>query len=316
MTKQEIIIQAAEGQIGSPYVYGTWGKAKCSVSLRKRYASYRPSQKAITYKRCQQLRDGSKITTCDGCKYKGRLAFDCRGFTHWTLAQAGIQIEGQAVGSQWNTKSNWAERGDVDAMPDLIAAVFIRAKSGKWEHVGIHIGGGQIIHCSGEVKRDTVGGDRKWSHYAIPAGLYTAEEIEKAHKERGIFMRTLKKGAQGEDVRAMQEMLNNLGYYCGTADGIFGNKTSEAVKDFQEYNNLTIDGVAGPKTLEILAARSAQVDPDAELDEPDGPTQPELPEDDDRHDEPTAIVPLTYAAALNLRNLLQKALDELNKVLS
>ena len=44
--------------------------------------------------------------------------------------------------------------------------------------------------------------------------------------------------------------------------------------------------------------------------------KPELPEDDDRHDEPTAIVPLTYAAALNLRNLLQKAIDELNKVLS
>ncbi len=305
MTKQETIIRAAEGQIGSPYVYGTWGQP-CTVALRKRYAGYRPSQKAITYKRCQRLRPSKPVGTCDGCKYKGRLAFDCRGFLHWIMKLVGIIISGQSVGSQWNTKSNWDEQGDIDAMPDLIAAVFIRAKSGKWEHVGLHIGGGEIIHCSGEVKRDTVGGDRKWSHYAIPAGLYTAEEIEKAHKERGIFMRTLKKGAQGDDVRAMQEMLNNLGYYCGTADGIFGNKTCEAVKDFQEYNNLTIDGIAGPKTLEILAARSAQVDPDA----------PELPEDDDEHETPQTLVPLSYADAAALRSHLQSALDILNKALT
>lgn len=308
MTKQETIIQAAEGQIGSPYVYGTWGKAKCSVSLRKRYASYRPSQKAITYKRCQQLRDGSKITTCDGCKYQGRLAFDCRGFTHWALAQAGIQIEGQAVGSQWNTKSNWAEQGDIDAMPDLIAAVFIRAKSGKWEHVGIHIGGGQIIHCSGEVKRDAVGGDRKWSHYAIPAGLYTAEEIERAHKERGIFTRTLKKGTRGEDVRAMQEMLTKLGYDVGAkdgkADGIFGPKTEEAVKAFQAANGLPADGIATIQMLELLAARAA--DPDA----------PELPEDDDEHETPQTLVPMSYADAAALRSHLQSALDILNKALA
>ena len=319
--KCDEIIAAAESQIGSPYVYGTWG-ALCTTALRKRYAGYNPSQREITFKRCQRLRPSKPVDTCDGCKYQGRLAFDCRGFTHWTLAQAGIQIEGQAVGSQWNTKSNWAERGDIDAMPDLIAAVFIRAKSGKWEHVGIHIGGGQIIHCSGEVKRDTVGGDRKWSHYAIPAGLYTAEEIEKAHKERGIFMRTLKKGAQGDDVRAMQEMLNQLSYSCGTADGIFGAKTEAAVKSFQTANGLTADGIAGPQTLELLAARAAADAYDVDPDDPEAilppsvPLQPELPEDDDEHETPQTLVPLSYADAAALRSHLQSALDILNKALT
>ena len=307
MTKQDEIIHSSTSEIGSPYVYGTWGQP-CTVALRKRYAGYRPSQKAITYKRCQRLRPSKPVNTCDGCKYKGRLAFDCRGFLHWIMKLAGIIISGQSVGSQWNTKSNWAEQGDIDAMPDLIAAVFIRAKSGKWEHVGIHIGGGQIIHCSGEVKRDTIGGDRKWSHYAIPAGLYTAEEIEKAHKERGIFTRTLKKGSRGEDVRAMQEMLTKLGYDVGAkdgkADGIFGPKTEEAVKAFQAANGLPADGIATIQTLELLAARAA--DPDA----------PELPEDDDEHETPQTLVPLSYADAAALRSHLQSALDILNKALT
>jgi peptidoglycan hydrolase-like protein with peptidoglycan-binding domain len=36
-------------------------------------------------------------------------------------------------------------------------------------------------------------------------------------------------------------------------DGIFGQMTSEAVKQFQKQNDLTIDGIAGPATLAALA---------------------------------------------------------------
>ena len=247
--KTDDIIQAAESQIGSPYVYGTWGKAVCSVSLRKRYANYRPSQKAITYARCQQLRDKKPKSSCDGCKYKGKLAFDCRGFVNWVFGQVGITIEGQAVGSQWNSKTNWAEKGDIAAMPDLICAVFIKSGS-TWEHVGNHLGGGRIIHCSGEVKEDHVGGDRNWTHYAIPNGLYSAEEIAAAH--HGGFMRILKKGMRGEDVRELQNMLNAVGCDCGKADGIFGEKTQSAVEWFQAKNQLTIDGIVGLATWNAL----------------------------------------------------------------
>ena len=62
---------------------------------------------------------------------------------------------------------------------------------------------------------------------------------------------------KGEDVRTMQVYLNALGYNCGTADGIFGNKTVEAVKAFQSAEGLTVDGIAGTQTLETLAARAA-----------------------------------------------------------
>jgi peptidoglycan hydrolase-like protein with peptidoglycan-binding domain len=61
-------------------------------------------------------------------------------------------------------------------------------------------------------------------------------------------------------------MLNSIGYDCGTADGIFGNKTVNAVKALQTAEGLTVDGIAGQKTLETLAARAAVPD------EPDEPT--------------------------------------------
>ena len=55
----------------------------------------------------------------------------------------------------------------------------------------------------------------------------------------------------------------------GTADGIFGNKTVEAVKAFQSAEGLTVDGIAGQQTLDILAARMAGHDEPEEQKEPE-----------------------------------------------
>ena len=38
-------------------------------------------------------------------------------------------------------------------------------------------------------------------------------------------MQTGKKGSKGEAVALLQLMLNEKGYACGSADGIFGTKT-------------------------------------------------------------------------------------------
>ena len=69
---------------------------------------------------------------------------------------------------------------------------------------------------------------------------------------------TLYNGCSGEEVRAMQQELIDLGYLEGTADGRFGDKTEEAVRAFQRKNGLTPDGLAGTKTRSALeSARSA-----------------------------------------------------------
>ena len=62
----------------------------------------------------------------------------------------------------------------------------------------------------------------------------------------------LKVGSRGEEVKKLQEILNELGFDCGKADGIFGPKTQNAVKQFQKENGLAVDGIVGPRTQNKL----------------------------------------------------------------
>ena len=61
----------------------------------------------------------------------------------------------------------------------------------------------------------------------------------------------LKKGDNSEIVKAMQIKLNEFGYNL-TTDGIFGQLTENALKDFQSKNGLTIDGKCGTNTWAAL----------------------------------------------------------------
>jgi peptidoglycan hydrolase-like protein with peptidoglycan-binding domain len=66
---------------------------------------------------------------------------------------------------------------------------------------------------------------------------------------------TLREGAKGEAVRALQNRLNALGFNAGSADGSFGPKTEAAVKAFQKARGLAADGVVGPKTWDKLGIK-------------------------------------------------------------
>jgi N-acetylmuramoyl-L-alanine amidase len=56
----------------------------------------------------------------------------------------------------------------------------------------------------------------------------------------------------GEDVRALQERLLEMGYDVGRADGIYGVRTARAVAQFQREVGLVPDGSCGPETLFAL----------------------------------------------------------------
>ena len=50
------------------------------------------------------------------------------------------------------------------------------------------------------------------------------------------------------DLKNVQNFLNRYGFDAGTEDGLSGNQTREAVKRFQAYVGITIDGDLGPTT--------------------------------------------------------------------
>lgn len=245
-------IESAKSQLGTPYVFGTWGR-ECTPSLRRQYAGYNPGHKRAIFKACPVL--SGKQPSCKGCKWEGKLAFDCRGFTYWCLLNAyGMKLKGGGCTSQWGYNVNWLKKGDIKDMPNVVCCVFQYYK-GKYQHTGLHIGDGKIIHCSNGVQWGDIS-EKGWTHYAIPAGLYTAEEVKMAGKpdtdKAENTPPTLRKGSRGDDVKKLQETLNAMGYDCGTADGIFGVKTEAAVRKFQQENVLPEDGIAGKNTLALL----------------------------------------------------------------
>lgn len=251
--RAELCVLVAKSCLGWPYVYGEWG-AYCTPSVRRSRANgisgRLPKEAEIIRKGCQVL--NGKAGKCNGCKYYPEdeevRCFDCRGFTKWVLEQAGIKIEGQGATSQWNMETNWKAKGKISEMPtDQVCVVFMWDNENKcMSHTGLHIGGGDIIHCSGEVKCGRIT-DKGWSHFAIPNGMEGEAPVPETRP-------TLRKGSSGKYVELLQNKLINAGYSLNPygADGKFGARTETEVRAFQVDHGLTPDGVVGPMTWAAL----------------------------------------------------------------
>lgn len=60
------------------------------------------------------------------------------------------------------------------------------------------------------------------------------------------------KGDTTANVRLVQQRLGNLGYYTYKVDGIWGWRTTAAVRKFQKAKGLVADGIVGAKTEKAL----------------------------------------------------------------
>jgi peptidoglycan hydrolase-like protein with peptidoglycan-binding domain len=79
----------------------------------------------------------------------------------------------------------------------------------------------------------------------------------------------LKRGSTGTAVAQLQQFLTAVGFQIGTADGVFGPMTLAGVRQFQENQGLTPDGVVGSQTRAAMS-RVARVIPAAPVLDSEG----------------------------------------------
>ena len=256
-SKTEIIIGAAELEIGWCYVWGAVGQ-QCTPSKRQAYANRSvcpDGEKKEIINKCQVL--NGRESACEGCKWyphtERTLMDDCQGFVKQTAGRVGIKFSGGGCTSMWNTASNWSAKGTIDTLPEQLCCVFwTDTKDPKVKsHIGWYIGNGMMIHCSGEVKKEKL--SKKCTDWAVPKDLGGDIPVP-THK-------TVKRGSTGEDVVYVQTRLIELGYDLSPygADGKFGAKTEEAVKNFQRVNGLEADGIVGQKTYAALEDATSEL---------------------------------------------------------
>lgn len=70
----------------------------------------------------------------------------------------------------------------------------------------------------------------------------------------------LQNGDRGPAVADLQSRLQDAGFSPGAVDGIFGNRTEAAVRDYQGSRGIGVDGIVGPRTWAQLDGAAA-VDP-------------------------------------------------------
>jgi cell wall-associated NlpC family hydrolase len=70
---------------------------------------------------------------------------------------------------------------------------------------------------------------------------------------------TFRLGMRDDAIHALQQRLMQLQFFDGDeTTGYYGSVTAEAVKLFQRANDLPIDGVAGPETIDLLYSANAK----------------------------------------------------------
>ena len=102
-------------------------------------------------------------------------------------------------------------------------------------------------------------GNAEWEEFKqrIKAALGGSTETKTETVKQEVCevnLPVLRKGDEGNSVKALQSILILAGYSCGGygADGDFGNGTYKSVKEYQKANGLDVDGIVGTQTWTAL----------------------------------------------------------------
>ena len=216
----------------------------------------------------------------------------CDVFVDWTFVRAyglsaALALTCQALGSAGAgcrySRGYYKNKGQLFDTPEPGDQVFFwpsnRSDPNAVQHTGLVVAvdeeyvytvEGNTSGASGVVSNGGGVFQKKYKRgYSRFAGFgrprWDMDEVEQ------MARRTIRKGDKGPDVLELQKLLNLDRRYGGLAeDGVFGSGTLSSVRAFQGDNNLTPDGIVGPKTWAVLD----KVAQDRPVEAPDGPQEP------------------------------------------
>lgn len=84
--------------------------------------------------------------------------------------------------------------------------------------------------------------------------------FESVNAETLSCQNTLRRGSTGNNVKALQRVLNEKASCSLEVDGVFGKKTYACVVKYQQKNSLSVDGVVGRQTCSSLNKSSSSND--------------------------------------------------------
>ena len=185
-----------------------------------------------------------------GSKWIGHRVCDCSGLLNWAMGLYGIYIYhgSDTIFREYCTIKGKLKKGQRDDGKPIRAgtAVFLYDKSkNNRHHVGVYLGNGQCVEEKGTMYGPVYSPLSHWDEWAELKNVdYDSEVV--------IDMDSLRPGEKSDRVKQLQTDLTSLGYDPGKIDSIYGKQTKAAVEAFQRDHGLSVDGIAGDKTLAAL----------------------------------------------------------------
>jgi putative chitinase len=176
----------------------------------------------------------------DGWRYRGRGV---------------IQLTGRDNYSRFAKDMGMSLDEVVDYLETIEGAIMSAAWYWNSRKINSAAEDNDIVKMTKLVNGGTIGLEDRKKHYAHILEVLGTEyeesddedvEEEEADSEKINVNQIIKRGSRGPTVAALQEALGI------NADGVFGGGTEKALKIWQTNNDLTADGIAGPKTLTKL----------------------------------------------------------------
>lgn len=198
---------------------------------------------------------------------KWRGPWDCAEFASWCVFQAtgvlyGAEPRNDAVRADAFT-GFWAQQARADGAVVTVedaahipGALLLRVPgSGRTGHIAISDGAGGTVeaHSSKDgVIRGQASG-RVWDMGVLVPGVsYLRNEKPVVLAPPPRVLRLTNPLTRGPLIKQLQRALEQRGFQTGSADGIYGPQTADAVQMFQRQEGLVADGEAGPQTLKAL----------------------------------------------------------------